>query len=128
MTADRLVDPGAIEAALATLMRGAGRADTGRIPLCFPVNPGELNSAIRESVDGGEPVVIAVIADDLGQLDRDLMLAAIGLIAREAVPVTRICGVHVLAGAAVDDIAAVALFLGQAAAVTGQVIAVGAPR
>lgn len=128
MTAARLVDPGAIKAALATLTQGAGRADIGRIPLCFPVNPGELNSMIRDSVDGGEPVVIAVIADDLGQLDRDLMLAAIGLHAREAAPLTRICAVHVLEGAAADDIAAVALFLGQAAAVTGQVIAVGAPR
>ncbi len=128
MTADRLVDPGAIEAALATLMHGTGRADIGRIPLSFPINPGELNSAIRDSVDGGEPVVIAVIADDLGQLERDLMLAAIGLYAREAAPGTRICAVHVLAGAAADDIAAVALFLGKAAAVTGQVIAVGAPR
>lgn len=118
---DRL-DEAAIVAAVAA---GAGAGSAARSGLCFPASLSELIAVTRNEGDASGKAVIAVIANDIDPLDRDMMLAAITPLARSLAPERRIVAIHALAGAAAADIADAALFLGTAMAMTGQVISVG---
>lgn len=117
---DNRLDKAAIAEAVA-----AGGHSVERSGLCFPASLPDLIALTSDGGDAPGGAVIAVIADNIDPLDRDLMLAAIKPLARSLAPNRRLGAIHARAGAEAVDIADAALFLGTAMATTGQVISVG---
>ncbi|MFA6115952.1 MAG: Rossmann fold domain-containing protein [Sphingomonas sp.] len=69
-------------------------------------------------------VVLLLIDSSIQSIDRAMLIAAIGPLAIEKAPHARIGAIDVMAGAAVEDVAASARFLAAACSTTGQVLTV----
>jgi hypothetical protein len=81
----------------------------------------DLVAGIRAATTG---LVLLLVLPATSELQRAMLLAAIGPLAVERAPAHRICALDVKSGAAADDIVAAARFLASAASTTGQVIAI----
>ena len=82
-----------------------------------PVDP--IIATLRRN-DAG--FVLLVVEAPVPALDRALLLAAIGPLAVELAPHTRIGAIDIAPGAALSDIVAAAVFLAGARSTTGQVL------
>ncbi|MBY0284347.1 MAG: hypothetical protein K2W81_10335 [Sphingomonas sp.] len=82
---------------------------------------GALVAAVQE---GAADAIIVEVAPEIAALERHLILAAIGPLAIELAPGTRLCAIDVGAGAEAEDVAAVRDWLAGADCTTGQVVAV----
>lgn len=82
----------------------------------------EIMRLLRET--SGVEVLLVLIDPAMPAIDRAMLLAAIGPLAVERAPDTRINAIAVEAGAAPDDVIATARFLAGAGSTTGQVLIV----
>ncbi|WP_353204517.1 Rossmann fold domain-containing protein [Sphingomonas sp.] len=69
-------------------------------------------------------LVLMVLAPTVPILDRNMLLAAVGVLAVDCAPRARIAALDVRPGADVDDVVATALFLATAESTTGQIVPV----
>ena len=88
-----------------------------------PVAP--IIAALRRS---GAEFALLVVDAPVPALDRALLLAAIGPLAVELAPRTRIGAIDIAPGAALSDVAAAAAFLAGARSTTGQVLKIESPE
>jgi hypothetical protein len=73
------------------------------------------------------PMVLIVLVSTVPNLDRNMLLAAIGVLAVDCAPHARIAALHVSADAEIADVVAAARFLATAASTTGQILRIS-PR
>ena len=78
---------------------------------------------IREAM---APIVILLIGPEIPPVEHAMLIAAIGPLAIEVAPATRLCAIDMLSGGDVADVIAAARFLASAQSTTGQVLRVGA--
>ena len=93
------------------------------IALTAGATVGALVAAVQE---GAADAIIVEVAPEIAALERHLILAAIGPLAIELAPGTRLCAIDMGAGAEAEDVAAVRDWLASAHCTTGQVVAVTA--
>lgn len=67
-------------------------------------------------------MLLLVIAPDVPDLDRAMLVAAVGPLAVDLAPDLRIAAIDLAAGADDDDVAAAAVFLATAESTTGQTV------
>lgn len=82
---------------------------------------GEVRSAQGE-------IILLLIDSGVAALDRAMLIGAIGQLAIERAPATRIGTIDIVAGAAQKDVEAAARFLVTARSTTGQVLVVTPER
>lgn len=78
----------------------------------------------RAAVSAGRESVLVTIGHDVAAIDRAMLRAAIGALAIESAPASRINALDIAAGASADAVVAAAIFLARARSTTGQVVAV----
>lgn len=83
----------------------------------------ESVAAVRAAPRGG--LVLLVIAGTVPKLDRAMLLAALGPLAEELAPTTRLAALEVGEGADPAAVVAAGVFLAGATSTTGQVLRVG---
>lgn len=93
----------------------------GAAGLVFPRTAADL-----ASLPDAPAVVLLVIAADVPDLDRAMLLAAVGPLAVEIAPDRRIAAIDVGPGAVEADVVAAACFLTSAESSTGQVLRITA--
>lgn len=102
-------------------MRAALVAALGEQAALVFASDGDSVAAIRlANRDHG--MILLVVEPDLAPLDRAMVLAAVGPLATELAPATRIAALDVGAGADSHDVTAAAQFLVSAHSTTGQVV------
>ena len=69
--------------------------------------------------------VLLIIEQSVGSLDRAMLLAAIGPLAVELAPGTRLSAIDILVGTNDADVAAAGRFLAAATSTTGQTLTIG---
>ncbi|MFA5965379.1 MAG: Rossmann fold domain-containing protein [Sphingomonas sp.] len=79
---------------------------------------------VRAAVSAGRESVLVIIEQDVAAIHRAMLRAAIGPLAIESAPASRINALDIAAGAAADAVIAAAIFLAHAHSTTGQVIEV----
>jgi hypothetical protein len=72
----------------------------------------------------GGKIVLLLIDSEIAALDRAILIAAIGPLAIERAPSTRVGAIDIVAGAAQKDVEAAARFLATARSTTGQILVV----
>ncbi|MEG3146257.1 hypothetical protein U1839_16520 [Sphingomonas sp. RT2P30] len=77
---------------------------------------------LRAAASASSETILLVIEPDVAAIDRAMLHAALGPLAIEFAPGSRINALDVMAGAADDNVIAAASFLATARSTTGQVI------
>ena len=73
-------------------------------------------------------IILLLIDSEVAALDRAMLIAAIGPLAIERAPATRVGTIDIIGGAAQKDVEAAARFLATARSTTGQVLVVAPER
>ena len=92
----------------------------GRAALVFAADAGAV-AAVR-AAPRGSGVVLLVIEAQVAAIDRAMLIAALGPLAIELAPATRLVALDLAADAAPADVAAAAEYLAGARSTTGQML------
>lgn len=71
------------------------------------------------------PVIVLLIGPEIPPVEHAMLIAAIGPLAIEVAPATRLCALDILHDADLADVIAAARFLTSAESTTGQVLQIG---
>lgn len=99
----------------------------GRAALVFADDAGAVAAAVR-AARRGAAMVLVVIDAAVAPLDRAMAIAAVGPLAAEVAPATRIAALDLDRGGAPEDAITAALFLAAAGSTTGQVLRISPRR
>lgn len=103
----------------------AALGDSRPLPIVHVVTEGDSTEAMVARARGvAATCVLLVIEPTVPRLQRAMLAAAIGPLAIEMAPESRVGAIDILPGADPADVAAAAMFLATAESTTGQVIAV----
>ncbi|MDB5707672.1 MAG: hypothetical protein JWN66_4788 [Sphingomonas bacterium] len=100
-------------------------ADVDAAPV-FARPDATVEEIVRRLRQPAAAIMLLLIDPLVPAVDRAMLLAAIGPLATELAPGTRIAAIDIASGAASADIAAAAHFLAKAQSTTGQVLRVEA--
>jgi hypothetical protein len=90
------------------------------------VAAGRAGEAVQRIRAATADFILLLIESPVPALDRAMLVGAIGPLATELAPRTRIGAIDVTVGAHPDDVAAAARFLAAARSTTGQILTVAA--
>jgi len=85
---------------------------------------GRVPDIVEKMRAAGGEIILLLIDSGVAPLDRAMLIAAIGPLAIDHAPATRIGAIDIVQGAAQKDVEAVARFLVAARSTTGQVLVV----
>lgn len=102
----------------------AALADIPAATILVPESGCRVLDIIEKMRAADGEIVLLLIDSDIAPLDRAMLIAAIGPLAIERAPSTRVGAIDIVAGAVQKDVEAAVRFLATARSTTGQMLVV----